>query len=231
MNCNTDLLPQLQKRHQHWLRGLQSLGNADENFFNQIITGDETWCFAYDPATKRQSSEWIGEKSPRPKKLKFRRSHIKTILINFFESQGVLHKEFVPEGKTVNAEFYKGVMDGLLKRIQQLRPAAFCSRDFFLLHCNVPAHTAAKCLPIFDPKNVKTFYHPPYCPVLSPPDYFLFPELKMKLKGLHFADVAKIQKAVTDELKKVQNEEFSAAFQKLCDGAKVYIYANGAYFE
>jgi hypothetical protein len=40
-------------------------------FFNKVITGDETWCFAYDPETKRQSSEWVGETSLRPKKLKF----------------------------------------------------------------------------------------------------------------------------------------------------------------
>jgi hypothetical protein len=53
----------------------------------------------------------------------------------------------------------------------------------------------------------------------------------MKLKGLHFAEVAEIQGALTDELKKVQKEEFSAAFQKLYDRAKAYIYANGAYFE
>ena len=53
----------------------------------------------------------------------------------------------------------------------------------------------------------------------------------MKLKGLHFADVAEIQEAVTDELKKVQNEEFSAAFQELYDRAKACIYAIGAYFE
>ena len=38
----------------------------------------------YDPATKRQSSEWVGETSPRPKKLKFERSRIKNMLINFF---------------------------------------------------------------------------------------------------------------------------------------------------
>jgi hypothetical protein len=37
----------------------------------------------------------------------------------------------------------------------------------------------------------------------------------MKLKGLHFVDVAEIQEVVTDELKKVQKGEFSAAFQKL----------------
>ena len=41
-----------------------------------------------------------------------------------------------------------------------------------------------------------------YCPNLSPPDYFLFPNLKIKLKGLNYADIAEIQDAVTDELKK-----------------------------
>jgi hypothetical protein len=35
----------------------------------------------------------------------------------------------------------------------------------------------------------------------------------MKLKGLQFADVAEIQKAITGELKKVQKLEFSAAFR------------------
>jgi hypothetical protein len=92
------------------------MADADKNFFNKIIMGDETWCFACDPKTERQSSEWVGETSPRPKKLKFQKSHIKTMLIIFFNSQGIVHKESVPEGKTVNAELYKGVMDRLLKR-------------------------------------------------------------------------------------------------------------------
>jgi hypothetical protein len=53
----------------------------------------------------------------------------------------------------------------------------------------------------------------------------------MKLIRLHFADIVEIQEAVTDELKKIQKEEFSAAFQKLYDRAKSCIHANGAYFE
>jgi len=64
-------------------------------------------------------------------------------------------------------------------------------------------------------KNVTTHYHPLYFPDLSPPDYFLFPKLKIKLKGLHLVGVVEIQEAATDELKKVQKEKFSAAFQKL----------------
>jgi len=53
----------------------------------------------------------------------------------------------------------------------------------------------------------------------------------MQLKGLHFADVAEIQEAVTDELKKVQKEAFSEAFKELNGSAKACVYANGAYFE
>jgi hypothetical protein len=45
----------------------------------------------------------------------------------------------------------------------------------------------------------------------------------MKLKGLHFADVAEIQEAVTDELKKVQKENFSAVFRN-CTTAKKPVY-------
>ena len=84
----------------------------------------------------------------------------------------------------------------------------------FLLHDNAKLN-----LPIFTPQKVTIFYHPPYSPDLSPPDYFLSPKLKTKLKGLHFADVVEIQEAVTDELKKVQKEEFSAVFHKMYDRA------------
>ena len=85
-----------------------------------------------------------------------------------------MHNEFLPEGKTLNAEFYKGVMNRLLKRIQasvQLRSA--------LEQVNAPAHKAANVGQFLTPKNVTTLYHPPYSPNLSPPDYFLFPQFKI----------------------------------------------------
>jgi len=42
----------------------------------------------------------------------------------------------------------------------------------------------------------------------------------MKLKWLHFADVAEIQEAVTDELKKVQKGKFLALFRKCTTAQK-----------
>ena len=38
----------------HLLERIQS----DRNFLKNVITGDETWIFEYDPETKRQSKEW-----------------------------------------------------------------------------------------------------------------------------------------------------------------------------
>ena len=199
------------------------IDDTDKNFFNKISTGNETWCFAYDPETKQQSSGWVGETPPRPKKLNFQRSRIKNILIIFFDSQGAVHKELVPEGKTVNAEFYKGVMDHPLKRIQRVRPAAFCSSIFFLLHDNAPVHKAASVCQFLTQKYVTTLYHTPYFLDLSPSDYFLFPKLKMKVKRLHFADVAEIQEAVTDELKKIQKRNFRQLFRH-CTSAQKPVY-------
>ena len=45
---------------------------------------------------------------------------------SFIDSQGIVLKEFVPEGKIVNAEFYKGVMDRLVKHIHRVCQAVFC---------------------------------------------------------------------------------------------------------
>jgi hypothetical protein len=134
------------------------------------------------------------------------------MLIILFDSQGLVHKKFVPEGKMVNPESYKGVTDRLWKCTQQVCPDAFCSR-LFLLHNYAHPPQSCKCLPIFYIKKMLQMLL--YSPGLSLPDYFLFPKLKMKLKGLNFVNVAEIQEAITDELNMVQKVEFSAAFQTL----------------
>jgi hypothetical protein len=74
-------------------------------------------------------------------------------------------------------------------------------------------------LPIFEPKKC---YNPlsPYSPGVSLPDYFLFPKLKVKVKGFHFVDVAEIQEAVTNELKKVQNINFRQLFRNCTTAQK-----------
>jgi hypothetical protein len=97
------------------------------------------------------------------------------------------------------------------------------------LQDNAPAHKAASFYQFLTPKMLQRFITPRNFQIYLRQTIFCSPVLKMKLKGLHFAD--EIQEAVTDELKKVQKQEFSAVFQKLYDCAKVCIYANGDHFE
>ena len=38
--------------------------DQDPSFLRTIITGDETWCYQFDPESKRQSMEWHSLSSP-----------------------------------------------------------------------------------------------------------------------------------------------------------------------
>ena len=72
--------------------------------------------------------------------LRFQKSRVKTMLVIFFDWQGIIHKEFVPEGETINAVYYIGVMERLLNRIQRVRLGMCESGDWFLLHDNALSH-------------------------------------------------------------------------------------------
>jgi hypothetical protein len=92
-----------------------------------------------------------------------------------------VHKEFVSEGKTVNVEFYKGVMDGLLRRIQRVRQAVFSSRDFFLLHDNAPAYKAASVCQFLTQKLLQLLFTPILSSFISA-RLFAVPQVENELK-------------------------------------------------
>jgi len=58
----------------------------DVQFLKNIVTGDESWVYGYNPETKQQSSQWKCPTSPRPKKGLQLRSKTKVMLLAFFDS-------------------------------------------------------------------------------------------------------------------------------------------------
>jgi len=208
------------------------LMGQDERFWENIITSDKTWCFSYDPATKRQSAEWVGQNSAKPKKLRFQISRVKMMLIVFFfDAEGAIHREFVPEEQKVNADLYVGVLDRLLKRIRRVRTAKFQSSEWFLLHDNAPSHNAAIVKKFLANRNVAVLHHPHYSPDFAPADYFLFPKFKFPLKGRHFQTVKEIQCAVTRELNNISKTAFLEGMKNLKERANRCIDQGGMYFE
>ena len=81
------------------------------------------------PPNDRVQSGW--GKTLQNKRNRFKKSRVKTMLFFFFfpDAEGVIHREFVPEGQKANAEFYVGVLDRLLKRIRRVRTAKFQSNE------------------------------------------------------------------------------------------------------
>ena len=92
-------------------------------------------------------------------------------------------------------------------------------------------HSAAIIRQFLTQQQVATLNHPPYSPDLSPPDYFLFPKVKLQLKDARFDTIERIQKALIDQLNKNSAEDFSNAMKKLKTRADLYITSNGSYFE
>lgn len=199
------------------------------DFLDNVVTGDESWTFQYDPETKAQSSEWHTPASPRPKKARMSKSRIKTMLIVFFDKRGLIHKEFVPQGKTVNAEFYKEVLQRLHRAVKRKRQDL--AQRWRLHHDNAPAHTAFLVTSYLTRIGVEVLPQPPYSPDLSPPDFFLFPKVKRCLKGHRFDDIPNIQRAVTKALTGITQTDYSGAYEAWKTRWQRCVDAQGEYFE
>jgi len=150
----------------------------DGTFVNSIIAEDESWCFQYDPQNKRQRAEWRSTGTPPSKKVRRQPSTTKTMIMVFFDARGIVHHEFVPQGRTVNQDVYISVLGRMREALRRRRPVLWASGQWTLLHDNARRHTALSYSRFLTKHHVTVLPHHPYSPDLSPCDFFLFPRLK-----------------------------------------------------
>jgi len=196
-----------------------------------VITGDECWVYGYDPETKHMSSQWSTSSSPRPKKARQVKSNIKTMLIAFFDIDGLVRHEFVPTGQTVNKEFYKTVLQLLRDAVRRHRPEKWRSGNWMLHHDNAPAHRAVTTNEFLAKHNIVSLPQPPYPLDLAPCDFFLFPQLKKTMKGRRFDYVEDIQANATRQLRAITKSDYQRCFCQWQECWNKCIQAQGHYFE
>jgi hypothetical protein len=63
------------------------------------------------------------------------------MLMVFFDSEGVVHYEFLPQARTVNKEYYLEVMQRLREAVRKKRPDAWQENRWMLQHDNAPSHS------------------------------------------------------------------------------------------
>ncbi|KAK3715190.1 hypothetical protein RRG08_040039, partial [Elysia crispata] len=167
----------------NFLRRFQTEQN---DFLGRIITGDETWVYSWDPETKRQSGEWRDSDEPRPEKVRRKQGALKVMHMIFFDMNGVILRWPVPIGTTINAQYYKKVLqDKLRPAIRKKRPGLLESGILFH-HDYAPVHTARAVTDVLAGYKWELLEHPRYSPDLAPCDFHLFPKMKEHLRGQRF---------------------------------------------
>ncbi|KAK3751168.1 hypothetical protein RRG08_023926 [Elysia crispata] len=165
----------------NFLRRFQTEQN---DFLGRIITGDETWVYSWDPETKRQSAEWRDFDEPRPEKVRRKQGALKVMHMIFFDMNGVILRWPVPTGTTINAQYYKKVLqDKLRPAIRKKRPGLLESGILFH-HDNAPVHTARAVTDVLAGYKWELLEHPRYSPDLAPcgaiPTMIIFKEKNRK---------------------------------------------------
>ena len=206
---------------------------GDEEFLDRIITTDETWLHYYDPEGKRESSVWKTAGTPPPKKAKVSKSAGKHMFMMFMDRHGMILTHAVPDGQTVNAEYYsKVIRRDLAHALQKKRPELAADKEKIIFHQdNAPSHTAEKTEIEIDIQGFQRIIHPPYSPDLAPMDFALFPYLKTELRGQRFFDLTELKKETLRILGELDQSWFINTFDKWIKRHQKCIDRQGEYFE
>lgn len=226
------MLTEHQKRNRKMVcRDLLKRFNDDQGtFIDRIVTQDETWVHHYDPETKMQSMQWKHPESPAPRKFRVVPSAKKVMASVFWDSGGVLMVDYLPKGQTITGNYYAEELRRLREAIKEKRRGKL-TRGVLLLQDNAPAHTSQVAVTSASHCGFELLPHPPYSPDLAPSDYYLFPKLKLELKGHRFGSNEEVISSVDAFLGCQPASFFSEGLQLLESRWRKCIAVNGDYVE
>jgi len=93
------------------------------------------------------------------------------------DQDGILPIDYLPNGQTINAEYYLSLLAQLKDILNEKRRGKVTNGVLFL-HDNAPVHRALASQKKQAYLSFQCLLHPPYSPDLAPSDYHLFPGLK-----------------------------------------------------
>ncbi len=199
-----------------------------------VIAQDESWVNCWDPQPKQATCEWIAAGEDRLEKVVIERSVQKTMLVAFIDKDGLVYREFVPNGLGIGAVLYQAILDRFLTALRRARPHLATRRGMMtwaLLQDGAPAHRADPVQCFLRARGVRILPHPGYSPDLNPMDYWFFSKIKKQVKGIRHRDIPQLEQAVDASIRVIPAPEFQAAMDRFPERLRKCIAANGSYFE
>lgn len=193
-----------------------------------IVSGDETWVYQFDPETKAQSAVWLFPGEPPPEKFKRSRSTGKKMVASFVTKTGPIATIPLEDRRTVTSDWYvHQCLPKVLHAARARRPRSAIT----LHHDNAPAHTAATTREFLASEGVKLMSHPPYSPDLAPCDFFVFPHVKKQLRGTRYDTPQDAVRAFTGVIEGIDKVTWSEVWRTWFERMNRCIAAGGEYFE
>jgi len=219
---------------QRFLRCVKVPNNASASSF-VLESGKPQWKRIIYCSKNTVKMQWVVHKcltgSVDLKKGRQVRSKTKVMLLSFFDSEGIIHHEYAPDGQTINKEFYLEVLRRLRESVCRKRPEEWRDGDWILHHDNAPAHTSHIVQQFLAKHGTAQLQQPPYSSDLAPCDFFLFPRLKKVLKGHRFETTEDIKRNSTKTLLDIPKAEFAKRFQQWQQRWARCVAAEGNYVE
>ncbi len=150
---------------------------------DRVITGDESWFWCYELAIKQSTLVWLRSNVARPEKPVKYCYVRKVMVIIFWNSQGVVLRQFVEAGHGVNAQVYLETMCTLREQIRHRRRDLWNRQSFWIHHDGAPAHRSAVVQQFLQNTNTKILPHPPYSPDLAHRTFSCLPESSATCAG------------------------------------------------
>jgi len=148
----------------------------------------------------------------------------------FWDQDGILLIDYLPNSQTINAEYYSSLL-AQLKDILKEKGRGKFTKGVLFLHDNAPAHQTLATQKKLDYLGFQCLDHPPFSPDLVPSDYHLFPGLKKQLKGRHFSSDEEVIVVAETWMVEQLSEFFFEGLQKLEQRARKCTELRGDYVE
>ena len=187
---------------------------SKDYFRLRLVTVDETWVHYYEPENKAQSRQWVGPGSPRPKKFKTQPSAGKVMATVFWDAKGVIMLDFLAKRSTIAGVYYANLLDQLKTAIREKRRRKLF-QGVVLQQDNARVHTCKVTMDVVERNKYELIPHPAYSPDLAPSDFFLFPNLKKDIRGLHFRSDEEVVTAVEEWINGKDPDFFSSGLMAL----------------
>ena len=185
----------------------------------EIVTGDETWIYHFQPDSKVKNKVSVSSEGDRPVIARRCKTSNRILYAIFFDLKCPVLQIPVSKGSSVTGKFYReSVLTQLVDFYQKRRPRTGV-RGIKLLHNNAPAHKSTTVQEYLEESGLDVLDHPPYSP--EPRDFWLFPRLKEMLAGHRFESRCGISSGVYQCLQHIPKEDYRAAFRcKMCGGRR-----------